>query len=155
LNQSGSTTGTSIKLSNIDQSKPYYFKITPLTDDGQEGSSSEIIIFEPTHNSAGECSIQAIPYSIEKMGDQYYIVWNAIAGVTEYRIFRTDIEHGSMDRSSLNPSDFQPLGTTSDTRFSYPFDINAPKDQYAYFAVHASCVDGNQIDVSASKKVKV
>lgn len=89
------------------------------------------------------------------MGGQYFLVRNPMDGVTEYTIYKTDIERGSMNRSQLTPSDFQSIGTTSDTRFSYPFDANATTDQYAYFAIHASCVDGNLVDVSASKKVKV
>jgi len=57
--------------------------------------------------------------------------------------------------SLLSSSDFQKIGTTTDSRFEYPFDVQAVGDEYAYFAVQAACLSDTKIDTSQVKKIKV
>lgn len=155
LNLSWTTTGNNIVINWLDPEKTYYLQVITRDTANNNGTPSEIISFEPTHNSAWSCRIEWIPYRTEKMWDKYYIVRDLIPDVIEYSIFKTDITKWSVDIGQLSSSDFQKIWTTTDGRFEYPFDNLATQDQYAYFAIQATCSLDNKIDTSQVKKIKV
>ena len=49
----------------------------------------------------------------------------------------------------------QKVGEASDNKFEYPYDPNASKDTYAYYAVVAMCSDGSALQIDGTQKVKV
>lgn len=49
----------------------------------------------------------------------------------------------------------QKVGEASDNKFEYPYDPNAQKDTFAYYAVVALCSDGSALQIDGTQKVKV
>lgn len=79
LTESIETTGTQALIPDTIPDTTYYFKITPRGPTASDlGSVSDILVFEPTHNSAGTCVVQAIPYTLERMASKYYLVREAV-----------------------------------------------------------------------------
>lgn len=144
--------GATYVASGLDLTQQYYVQITPVDQNGRLiGEPSDIILVEPTKGSAPICRIEGIRVVTRKIADKYYLTWNKIDGADRYVIYRSD--------APVAPNGgilgMQKVGETTDAKFQYPFDPNAQKDTYAYYAVVAMCSDGTALQVDATQKVKV
>lgn len=102
----------------------------------------------PLTSSDGRCTVVGIKVKTEKIGDQYYLMRNPVPGATEYTIYRSDFVTNSVDQ-------MQKVATSPIAQFAYPFDASASQDQYAYYAVTATCADGSTLQVDNIKRVHV
>jgi len=139
-----------IELQNLDPEKTYYFQITPLDANSSPiGTPSDIIEALPWHLSSGApCVVKNIKVSTQKIWDKRYLVRDVAENATKYIIYRS--EYGSGNLSNMNK-----VWETTETKFEYPFDKFADRNEYAYYAVEAECSDGSKIQVDNVKKVQV
>lgn len=143
------TGGNESLIANLDPTKTYYLKAQPIDEGGNDvGTASDLVIVEPAQPSAPTCIVNGINVLMEKIGDRYYLTWDKVPGTDKYSIYRAENETNDI-------RDMQKVGETSDTRFEYPYDPKAKKDQYAYYAVQANCTDGSSLQIDDVKKVKV
>lgn len=134
---------------------PHYFQVFAVDANGLvTGKWSDIVMVENTFGSApltssdGRCTVVGIKVKTEKIGDQYYLMRNPVPGATEYNIYRSDFLTNSVDQ-------MQKVGTSPIAQFAYPFDASATQDQYAYYAVTATCSDGSTLQVDSIQKIHV
>lgn len=127
----------------------YFIRVFPSNADGEiTGEPSDIILVEQLQGSAPVCRIQGITVGTKKVGDQYFLTWQAADSAERYIIYRSD-------RPTNTIAEMQKVGETSDTKFPYPFDPNAKTEAYSYYAVVAVCQDGSMLQLDGTKKVKV
>ncbi len=144
--------GASTILTGMDFSQPYYLQITPSDLLGKQiGEPSDIVMIEATKGSAPVCRVEGIRVLQRKIADQYYLTWDKVDGADRYIIYRSD--------TPVDPNGgiagMQKVGETADSKFAYPYDVNAPRDTYAYYAVVAICSDGSALQLDSTQKVKV
>lgn len=145
-------TGASHVLSGIDLTQSYYLRITPVDETGKQiGDPSDIILIEPAKGSAPLCRVEGVRVLTKKIADKYYLTWDKIVGADRYIVYRSD--------SPIAPGNgvagMQKVGEASDNKFEYPYDPNAQKDTFAYYAVVAICSDGSALQIEGTQKVKV
>jgi hypothetical protein len=71
------------------------------------------------------------------------LVWDKVPGATKYLVYEWD-----------TPDKLTVTATLTGTSYKLPFDPNAKKVKYSYFAVKASCDDGSLKQIGNIKKVK-
>ncbi|MBP6911287.1 hypothetical protein KBC03_06960, partial [Patescibacteria group bacterium] len=144
--------GATTIATGLDLTQQYYAQITPVDQNGKQiGEPSDIILVEPTKGSAPICRIEGMKVITRKIADKYYLTWNKIDGADRYIVYRSDVPVAP-NGGILG---MQKVGETTDSKFQYPFDPNAQKDTYAYYAVVAMCSDGSALQVDATQRVKV
>lgn len=133
----------------------YAFQVFAVDANGLVvGKGSDIVMLQnvfgsaPTTSDGGRCTVVGIKVKTEKIGDQYYLLRDSVPWATEYNIYRSDFVTKSVD-------EMQKVGTSPIAQFAYPFDASASHDQYAYYAVTATCADGTTLQVDNIKKVHV
>jgi len=137
----------------LDLTKPYYVQITPVDELGNQiGEPSDIIMIEPAKGSAPICRVEGVRVLTKKIADKYYLTWDKVEGADRYIVYRSDAAPANTANGILG---MQKVGETSDSKFEYPFDPQAEKDTYAYYAVVAMCSDGSALQVDGTQKVKV
>jgi len=170
LDQKVDTTGMQLLFTQLDLSKVYYFQITPLLGVAQEhGAPTDIYVYQPPVTTPGQvvlppltgglvsgtviidpvvptCIVKGIRVVTQKVGDKYYLVWDAVENATSYVVYMSD---------SADISTREKLLETRDTRYEYPFDHSVEENVYAYFRVEASCSDGQVMELTNAKKVQV
>jgi hypothetical protein len=67
---------------------------------------------------------------------KHYLVWNKVAGVDRYMIYRRN----TIDEANNGMSPTK-LGETVDNKFEFGFDDSATQPSYKYFAVQGICSD--------------
>lgn len=133
----------------------YAFQVFAVDANGLVvGKWSDIVMLQnvfgsaPTTSDGGRCTVVGIKVKTEKIGDQYYLMRDSVPWATEYNIYRSDFVTKSVD-------EMQKVGTSPIAQFAYPFDASASHDQYAYYAVTATCADGTTLQIDNIKKVHV
>lgn len=147
---------TQVEISGLAIGKQYFFQIFALDEKGQvAGKASDIaMIMTQGQSAAGEqeqvaapsCTVVGIKLRTEKVGDQYFLVWDAIPGAVEYHVYKSDFEVKSI-------TSMQKVATTTVPKFVYPFNAQAKKDEYTYYSVVATCSDGKNLQIDNVKKV--
>ncbi|MDR2415126.1 MAG: hypothetical protein LBD75_00465 [Candidatus Peribacteria bacterium] len=175
LEKTVETTGTEIVFKNIDTTKEYFFKIIPLLGTGtikEHGAATEIYTYTPSvsqtqlpdpptiisgnneptvivdvgENTIPLCTIKGIRVVTQKIGNNYYLVWDQVANAISYTVYMSEINDSSQKIKLLE---------TKETRYEYPFDHSVEQNQYAYFRVEATCDDGQVLELTSAKKVQV
>lgn len=147
LDQSVTVDKNEIVVNNINPLQKYYFQIYPLDAQGSViGTPSSIIEVDP--RTLLSCVVQGIALRTEQVGNKYYLVWDPVQYAQSYTIYRSD-QQGALI------SDMQKVGSTTETRFEYPFNSLAKRNEYAYFAVQAVCANGTEILIDSIKQVEV
>ena len=132
-------------IKNIDGVKTYFVKIVPVDSNGNKiWDESKEIVVEPNMQKSATCNVDNIKTKFIVENWKHYLTWDKTEWVVKYLIFKWD------DDKNLS----QILETTW-TRYQLPFDPNAKKDKYEYFAVKAVCDDGTMKQIDKVKKVKV
>jgi hypothetical protein len=172
LDQKVEVEGTEMVFKGIDPKQDYFFQITPLLGEEKEhGSPTEIYTYSPAipleqntgmvltgiattgtaviidmPASVPTCSIKGIRVITQKIGGNYYLVWDKVKYATSYTLYMSDVD---------DPLTKKKLLDTTDTQYEYPFDHTAEQNQYAYFRVEATCDDGQVMELAGAKKVQV
>jgi len=145
LDMSAIVTENKYTIKNIDEGKTYFVQIIPTDTSGNKiWDASNVIVIEPDMKKAATCTIDNIKVDTVVEGGKHYLVWKAATWAVEYNIYKWDKE-----------SDLVKIATTKDTTYEIPFNKNAKKVEYAYFAVKAVCDDGSEKQIDKVKKVKV
>jgi hypothetical protein len=92
------------------------------------------------------CTVVGIKIRTEKIGDQYFLVWDAVPWVVEYHIYKSDYEVNTIQN-------MQKVWSSTVSQFAYPFDATAKKDEYTFYSVVATCSDGQNLQIDNVKKV--
>ncbi len=147
---------TQVKLSGLEIGKKYYFQVFAVNAQWKtEGIPSDIAMIMTqwqqeidswVNSSAPSCAVVGIKLSTQKIGDEYFLVRDAVSGAVEYRIYRSDYEVNSIEN-------MKKIGTSTIPQFSYPFNQNAQQDEYSYYSVVAICSDGTNLQIDNVKKV--
>lgn len=148
------TTANNVEVSGLEVGKQYYFQVFSLDANGTiVGKWSDIASLITQWQSAAwegsqwpSCTIVGIKIRTEKIGDQYFLVRDAVPWATEYHIYKSDYEVNSIQ-------DMQKIGTTTVPQFAYPFNEKAKKDEYTFYSVVATCSDGQNLQIDNVKKV--
>lgn len=151
LNKSVDVSTTEILIQNLDSQLTYYFKIQPLdASKNMIWTASDVTEVQPGHLWSQEpaCVIRDIDVMDSRIWDKRYLVWESLENATKYNIYRSEFE-------AQNIVDMQKIWETVETRYEYPFDKFAGKNEYAYFVVEAECADGSKVQVDNVKKVQV
>ncbi|PID34713.1 MAG: hypothetical protein CR971_01815 [candidate division SR1 bacterium] len=139
---------TKVNVEKIDPKLTYFFLITPLNDEEvPDGNPSNII--EYTFGGSNTCTVGNIHITTKRIENKNYLTWTAAKHVEKYEIYRSDTAD-----SKTTIADMDKIGETKDTKFEYPFDINAPEEKYAYYAIQAVCKGGQKIQIGNVEKVK-
>ncbi len=153
-NEAKSTFPSTI-VDGIDPATPTYFQVFALDQNGLvTGKGSDIVMVQtalwsaPLTSSDGRCTVVGIKVKTERIGDQYYLMRDSVPWATAYTIYRSDFVSNSVDQ-------MQKVWTSPIAQFAYPFDASAAHDQYAYYAVTATCADGSTLQIDNIKKVHV
>ena len=93
-----------------------------------------------------KCTIQNIKTRTEKIGDNYYLIWDKVENVSKYIVY-----------SSTSPtwSDRIKVYETSDTSYEYPFDHTLEEDKFMYFRIIGICDDWEELQLTGATKVQV
>jgi len=139
-----------IEIANIVPTNVYYFQITPLNQSNLPiGTPSDVKEIDPsTLQAQVTCIVDGIVLRNEQIDDKYYFVWDAVENTQKYMIYRSDTMTSIL-------SEMRKVGETTQTRFEYPFDKDALREEFAYYAVIAVCADGKEILIDEVKRVEV
>ena len=151
-------TTTQVEVSGLEIGKQYFFQvytvdaagvvvgkpsdIAMIMTQGQSSASGEVI----NNPVASSCMVVGLKIRTEKIGDQYFLVWDAIPWAVEYHIYKSEYEVSSI-------ANMQKIATTTVAQFSYPFNTEAQQDEYTYYSVVATCSDGKNLQIDNVKKV--
>lgn len=117
------------------------------------GEASEIVKLTAPDEyapSAPTCVVDAIKLTDMLIAGKHYLVWNKVAGVDRYIVYRWD----TLDKMNQNISP-EKLGETVENRFEFGFDDRDQEPSYKYFAVQGMCSDWNSTSISSSTKIQV
>jgi len=136
-------------LKNIDPALTYYVKIIPVDTNGNKiWDESKTIVIEPNLKKAASCKIDNIKVSIIRKNWANYLVWpSAGEGIVAYEIYQGSTSNDLELVARVKPS--------QKNEYKLPYDADAKKVKYAYFAVKAKCVDNTLKQIDKTKKVKV
>lgn len=157
-------TATQIQVSWLELGKQYFFQVAAVDEQGQIGTTlsdiamittkgqqvatvEEAIPTTESQHTAPSCTVVGLEVRTEKIGDQYYLVWDTVAGATEYHIYKSDYNVSSI-------AHMQKIATTTVPQFSYPFNPQAKQNEYTYYSVVATCSDGQNLQIDSVKKVQ-
>ena len=148
------TTVTNAEIGGLEIGKQYFFQvfavdatwaitgkwsdIASLTTQGQSAAWENIIWWS--------CTVVGIKIRTEKIGDQYFLIWDAVPWAVEYHIYKSDYEVN-------NIQNMQKIWSSTVAQFAYPFDATAKKDEYTFYSVVATCSDGQNLQIDNVKKV--
>lgn len=151
-------TTTQVEVSGLEIGKQYFFQVYTVDAAGVVvGKSSDIAMImtqgqssadgEVNNNPvASSCTVVGLKIRTEKIGDQYFLVWDSIPWAVEYHIYKSEYEVSSI-------ANMQKIATTTVAQFSYPFNTEAQQDEYTYYSVVATCSDGKNLQIDNVKKV--
>lgn len=144
------TTWNTTVLENIDYAQTYFLKVFPLNTLWEvDWTESQLIVIEWNLKAAAPvCEVKWIRISTIEKDWKYYLVWDSVQWATKYIIYKSE-------NDAWGVNDMQKVWETTETQFEYPFDANAKKDIYNYYAVEAECNDWVRAQIDAVKKVKV
>lgn len=128
-----------------------YVQVFPVDVNGAvNGEPSPVAIVQWVTGvaAAATCYPGSIVLKTKKVDEQYYLYRQPVPNAKSYTIYRRDTKPNSVQEMTK-------VGETTETMFAYPFDPNAEADQYAWYAVEATCDNNDQKIVDAIKKVKV
>ena len=148
------TTVTNAEISGLEIGKQYFFQVFAVDATGAiTGKWSDIASLTTQWQSAAweniiwwSCTVVGIKIRTEKIGDQYFLIWDAVPWAVEYHIYKSDYEVN-------NIQNMQKVWSTTVAQFAYPFDATAKKDQYTFYSVVATCSDGQNLQIDNVKKV--
>jgi hypothetical protein len=149
------TTVSNVEVSWLDVGKQYFFQVFAVDQTGAvTWKWSDIIsLMTQWQWAAGEnaivwasCTVVGIKIRTEKVGDQYFLMRDAIPWAVEYHIYKSDYEVN-------NIQNMQKIGSSTVPQFAYPFDATAKKDEYTFYSVVATCSDGQNLQIDNVKKV--
>jgi len=132
-------------IQNIDETKTYFVKIIPVDSNGNKiwQESNEMAI-EANMKKSATCNIDNIKTKVVIDKWNHYLTWDNAEWALKYVIFEWK-----------NSQDLSQIAELTWTKYQLPFDVNAKKDEYAYFTVKAVCDDGTMKQIGDVKKVKV
>lgn len=149
-------TTTQVEVSGLDIGKQYFFQVLSVDESWVIAwqSSNIAMIMTQWQSTAGEqeptttpsCTVVGIKVRTEKIGENYFLVWDSIPGAVEYHIYKSAFEVKSI-------ANMQKIATTTIPQFSYPFNTQAQKDEYTYYSIVATCSDGKNLQIDNVKKV--
>jgi len=132
-------------IENIDEAQTYFIQIVPTDSNGNKiWTGSRQIVIEPNMKQAATCKIDNIKVQTAIEWDKHYLVWEKWEWVVKYLIY-----------SGKTTGDMVEIASTTWTNYLVPFNKEAKKKQYAYFAVKAVCDDGDEKQIDKVKKVQV
>lgn len=132
-------------IEHIDETKTYFVKIVPVDSNGNSiWEESKEITVEPNMKEVATCNIDNIETKIVSSKGKYYLTWDKVDGAVKYAIFKWD-----------NKDNLDQIYELTWTKYQLPFNPNAKKDEYAYFAVKAVCDDNTMKQIGNVRKVKV
>ncbi len=148
------TTVTNAEISGLEIGKQYFFQVFAVDPTGAiTGKWSDIASLTTQWQSAAweniiwwSCTVVGIKIRTEKIGDQYFLVWDAVPWAVEYHIYKSDYEVN-------NIQNMQKVWSSTVAQFAYPFDATAKKDEYTFYSVVATCSDGQNLQIDNVKKV--
>lgn len=144
LNTSEIVSTSTILIDNLKNDTSYYFQIIPMDSEAHNsGDPSEIVEY---HSAAITCIVKWIKVRKEQIWDNHYLVWDPVANVTLYEVYKSDW---------ADMTDARLVWSLTGTRFQYLFDKDATKDEYAYYQVQAICPDWTTVIIDKAQKVKV
>lgn len=145
LSENATTDINKFQIQNIIETATYYVKIYPIDANWNIiWEESKLITIEPDMKKAASCNVDNIKVNIVKKDSNNYLEWEKVEWATQYIIYRWDTKDNLSE-----------LTTTKQTSYKLPFDPNAKKVTYAYFAVKAACDDWTLQQIDNVKKVKV
>ena len=132
-------------ISNINESNTYFIKIIPVDKNGNQiADPSKEIVVEPNMKKSATCVVDNIKVNIIRKKWANYLVWDKAEWVINYLILKWDTENNLIQIASITW-----------TEYKLPYDPDAKKVKYAYFAVKAVCDDWTTKQIDKAKKVKV
>jgi hypothetical protein len=148
------TTVANAEISWLEIGKQYFFQVFAVDQAGAiTGKWSDIASLTTQWQwSAGEaivwssCTVVGIKIRTEKVGDQYFLMRDAIPWAVEYHIYKSDYEVNSIEN-------MQKVWSSTIPQFAYPFDATAKKDEYTFYSVVATCSDWQNLQIDSVKKV--
>lgn len=148
------TTVTNSEISGLEIGKQYFFQVFAVDAAGAiTGKWSDIASLTTQWQSAAweniiwwSCTVVGIKIRTEKIGDQYFLVWDAVPWAVEYHIYKSDYEVN-------NIQNMQKVWSSTVAQFAYPFDATAKKDEYTFYSVVATCSDWQNLQIDNVKKV--
>jgi len=144
LSYSGIVSENKFKIENIDPALTYYVIISPVDTNGNIiWDPSKLIVIESNMQKAATCKVDNIKVDIVRKNNDNYLVWSKVEGANKYLVYQWT------EKDKLTVT-----ATVTWTEYKLPFNPNAKKITYSYFAVKASCDDGNLKQIDDIKKVK-
>ncbi|UFX83201.1 hypothetical protein [Candidatus Absconditicoccus praedator] len=139
-----------VVLEGFDFEEDYYVKVFELDDQQDKtGVYSDVSFVEGGMMGAASCRVRGIELSIEKDGDDHYLVWDEVEGAEKYNVYMSE------DGDTTSISDMEKVAETEDTKFKYPFDPDAEEVSYNWYAVEADCEDGERSQIGDVERVQV
>lgn len=156
LTQEVKVSTTQVEVSWLEIGKQYFFQVFAVDDTGTiVGKASDIAMIMTQWQSAAwqepskltpSCTVVWLDLRTEKIGEKYFLVWDAVTWAVEYHIYKSEYEVRSI-------ANMQKIATTTVPQFEYPFNTQAQQDEYTYYSVVATCSDGTNLQVDNVKKV--
>lgn len=159
LSQEVKVETTQAEVSWLDIGKQYFFQVFSVDAQGLVvGSPSNIAMImtqgqsaanedDPSlHQANSSCTVVGIKVRTEKVGENYFLIWDTIPWAVEYHIYKSEYEVNSI-------AHMQKIATTTVPQFAYPFNTQAQQDEYTYYSVVATCSDGKNLQIDNVKKV--
>ena len=148
------TTVANVEISGLEIGKQYFFQVFAVDATGAiTGKWSDIASLITQWQSAAweniiwwSCTVVGLKIRTEKIGDQYFLVWDAVPWAVEYHIYKSDYEVNTIQN-------MQKVWSSTVPQFAYPFDATAKKDEYTFYSVVATCSDGQNLQIDNVKKV--
>ena len=147
---------TQVEVSGLEIGKQYFFQVLSVdelwaivwqsSDIAMIMTQWQSVAWEQDVATTPACTVVGIKVRTEKIWENYFLVWDAIPGAVEYHIYKSEFEVKSI-------ANMQKIATTTVPQFSYPFNIEAQKDEYTYYSVVATCSDGQNLQIDNVKKV--
>ena len=156
LTQEVKVSTTQVEVSWLEIGKQYFFQVFAVDDTGTiVGKASDIAMIMTQWQSVAwqepskltpSCTVVWLDLRTEKIGEKYFLVWDAVTWAVEYHIYKSEYEVSSV-------ATMQKIATTTVPQFEYPFNTQAQQDEYTYYSVVATCSDGTNLQVDNVKKV--
>lgn len=133
------------KISKINETDIYYVKISPIDSNWNViwEPSAEIVV-EPDMKKSATCMVDNIKTTVVASGSKNYLTWDVAEWAVKYVVFKWD-----------NAKELSSVAELTWTSYELPYNPDAKKTEYAYFAVKAVCDDWSMKQIDKVKKVKV
>lgn len=156
MSSEAKSSSPSVVIPDLEIGQEYFFQVFAVDANGIVSGKwsdiiSQLIRWQNAawqQGGASSCAVVGIKVRTQRVNWEYFLTWNAVPGATSYSIYRSEFMVNSIDQ-------MQRIWDSAIPQFSYPFDMTAKTNQYAYYSVMANCTDGTSLQVDDIKKIHV